>query len=84
MRASYRVESGTVDCQLDDLDCGFVARLDCRVGRQWNLWQTDGARIRVLVRPKNLERRDHREGHILRTAMRTIGAKAHVDIDEGC
>jgi len=84
MRASYRVERSTVNGQLDDLDGGFVARLNGRVGRQRNLWQTDGAGIRVLMRPKNLERRDHWEGHVLRTAMRAVGAKAHVDIDEGC
>lgn len=74
--------------QLDDLDGSVVARLDVHVGGEGHLREADGAGVGRLAGAEDLEGRDHGVGHVGRAAVGnavgTLGAEAHVDVDEGC
>jgi len=47
------------------------------------LRQADRAGVRVLARPNDLEDRNHGEGHVGRSIVRSVGAEAQIDVDEG-
>lgn len=69
--------------KLNNLDGGVVAGRDGGVGRQGHLWQAHRARVGVLAGPQDLEGRDHGEAHVPGAIVGTVGAEAHVNVEEG-
>lgn len=64
--------------RLNKLDSGIITRAHTDIGRQRNLRQTHGARVWVVGRASDLERRHDRVAHILGNL-----AESKVDIDQG-
>lgn len=69
--------------KLNNLNSSIIARLNSRVGGQRDLRKADGARVRVLAGPEDLEGRHHGEAHVPGPIVGPVGAEAHVDVEEG-
>jgi hypothetical protein len=80
---THRKERSTVHSKLYHLDGSLISGLDGRVGRERDLREADGARVRVLAGPQDLEGRNHGKTHVPRPAVGPVGAEAHVDVKEG-
>lgn len=81
---TYRKQRRAVHGKLNNLDGGVVAGRDGGVGRQRDLGQAHRARVGVLGWAEDLEGRDHGEAHVPGAIVGTVGAEAHVDVEEGC
>lgn len=66
--------------RLNNLNSSKIPGLDVCANRQRKLGEADGARVRVIRRAQDLERFNHGVGHVLRSVVRSIGAKAEIDL----
>ena len=81
-KETYRIKRSTMHGQLNQLNRRVHAGLDGQVGGQRHLGQAHGARVGVLAGAEDLERRDHGETHVERTAVGGVAADAEVDVHE--
>lgn len=73
-----------MDGEFYDLDCSLVACLDGGVLGQRHLREADGSWEGIVGGTEDLEHGDDGLCHVCWAAVRTIIAKAHVDVGEGC
>jgi hypothetical protein len=58
-----------------------VAYIECHIGRQWNLRQTECSVVSDVGRSNDLERRDHVVTHV-RRCLHTLSYDSDIDIEE--
>lgn len=67
----------------DDLDCSIVTDVHGCARRYRHVGETHGSRPGIVGGADELEGIDERDIHVQRPAVRTAGAKAEVDAEEG-
>jgi hypothetical protein len=65
-----------------DLNCRVVAHFNAGVCWDRHIWETHGARIGIIRRPNNLDKRKYWNIHTWRSAVRPTIPKAKVDSEE--
>ena len=71
-------------CRLHDLNRCIIPDVRCRYAAwQRDLREADRAWVRVLGWTDDLEDGYHGEGHVGWSVIGTVGAKAHVHVEEG-
>lgn len=66
---------------LDDLDGRLVADRDVGVLGQGHLGEADGAGVRPVAGPEELDDGDHLVGHVDGPVVGAVGAVANIDLD---